>query len=126
MRRILVLVAACAATAVVFAAISLGRGAATPTLRGTVGPGFTISLRRDGRKVTRLKPGTYRLAVSDRSSAHNFVLEKERGGTFERDITSVGFRGTKTITVRLTAGAWEYYCEPHKRVMVGDFAVGDA
>jgi hypothetical protein len=50
--------------------------ASTPvTLRGTVGPGFTINLTLAGRKVTQLKRGVrYRLVVADRSSSHNFHL----------------------------------------------------
>jgi hypothetical protein len=125
-RRILLLATACAVAAVVLAATSLGGSSATRTLRGTVGPGFTITLTIGGKKVTRVTPGTYRITVSDRSASHNFVLERDRGGAFERAITSVPFRGTRSITVRLTTGSWEFYCEPHKRTMVGHFAVGNA
>ena len=92
-------------------------------LRGTVGPGFTINLTKNGRKVTRLPPGPYRIVVSDRSRIHNFKLEKS-GGSFERSVTSVSFQGTRTISVRLTAGRWEYYCQPHERTMEGHFVVG--
>jgi plastocyanin len=125
MRRILLAAAACAVAAVVLAGTSLGGSTATKTLRGTVGPGFTISLTSGGKKVTRVQPGTYRITVADRSAIHNFVLEKS-GGAFERSITSVAFRGTKTVTVRLTNGSWEFYCEPHKTTMKGHFAVGNA
>jgi plastocyanin len=93
-------------------------------LRGTVGPGFTINLTKNGRRVLRLAPGLYRITVTDRSSFHNFKLEKSRGGTFERSVTSVPFMGTRTITVRLTAGRWEYYCVPHESTMEGHFTVG--
>jgi len=99
-----------------------GRTSVT-VLRGTVGPGFTINLTKLGHKVTRLTPGMYRIIVSDRSSIHNFKLEKSGGG-FERRATSVGFQGTRTITVRLTRGSWEYYCEPHESSMKGHFTVG--
>jgi plastocyanin len=92
-------------------------------LRGTVGPGYTIKLTKNGRKVTRLAPGVYRIVVSDRSSFHNFKLEKS-GGAFERVATSVAFQGSRTITVRLTRGRWEYYCEPHESSMQGQFVVG--
>ena len=37
-------------------------------------------------------------------------------------MTTVGFKGTRgTMTVRLTAGRWEYYCAPHERTMKGHF-----
>src|SRR4051794_31260292 len=118
-RRALAL--ACAGVAAVVLALSLAGIAGGRTnvtvLRGTVGPGFTINLTRNGRKVTRLAPGTYRIVVSDRSPIHNFKLEKSHGGAFERVATTVGFQGTHTITVRLTRGSWEYYCQPHESSM---------
>lgn len=93
------------------------------TLHGSVGPGFTISLTRNGRRVRRLRAGTYRFVIADRAAIHNFVLEKERGGRFERELTDVSAVGTKTVTVRLTPGAWKYYCEPHESMMSGFFTV---
>src|SRR6188768_3767656 len=95
----------CAVAAIVaFSSIGAASGSSQVTLlRGTVGPGFTITLTKAGRSVTRLAPGMYRIVVSDRSSIHNFVIEKS-GGAFERAVTSVGFTGTKTITLRLTRG----------------------
>jgi plastocyanin len=91
-------------------------------LKGTVGPGFTISLTQNGHKVKTLKAGTYTLVVADKASIHNFVLEKS-GGKFEKAVTSVGFVGTKTIRVKLTRGKWEFYCKPHESTMHGDFTV---
>lgn len=95
----------------------------TPTLRGTVGPGFTITLTKAGKRVTRVAPGLYKIIVSDRSSIHNFVVEKS-GGAVERQITTVGATGTRTITIRLTRGKWEFYCAPHESTMHGQFMVG--
>jgi plastocyanin len=85
-----------------------------PKLRGTVGPGFTISLKDGtGKKVTRLKAGKYTFVVTDKSGIHNFILEKSRGGKFEKAITGVAARGKKTVTVTLSKGRWEVYCGPH-------------
>jgi plastocyanin len=120
------LAVACAgavAIAWAFAGTASSRSSVT-VLRGAVGPGFTITLRKNGVRVTRLTPGLYRIIVADRSSIHNFKLEKSRGGDVERRVTTVGFVGTRTITVRLTAGQWEYYCEPHESSMKGHFTVG--
>ena len=47
---------------------------ATPTLNGTVGPGFTITLTQGGKKVTKLKAGTYVFKIADKSKIHNFHL----------------------------------------------------
>ena len=123
--KALVLACVCA-TGVALALAGIGsagdKGSVT-VLRGTVGPGFTITLKKNGVRVTRLVPGLYRIIVSDRSSIHNFKLEKSRGGDFERRVTTVGFVGTRTILVRLTVGRWEYYCEPHESSMEGEFVV---
>jgi hypothetical protein len=110
------------AAALLIVATGLGGTSAAPVLRGTVGPGFTIKLTKGGKVVKTLRAGTYRLTVADRSSQHNFVLEREHGA--ERVMTSVPFVGTKTVTVRLTRGAWKVYCDPHAAVMVAHFTVG--
>jgi plastocyanin len=93
------------------------------TLNGTVGPGFTISLKKAGVRVRRLAAGRYRLVIADRASIHSFVLEKERGGTFEKTLTTVPFVGTKSVVVALTKGHWKYYCRPHEATMFGEFDV---
>jgi plastocyanin len=113
-----------AATAVALAITSAGlsRPAAT-TLKGTVGPGFTIKLTKGGKKVTSLKAGTYKFAVSDKSSAHNFTLEREKGGKIEKHLAGTGFTGNKTTTVKLGKGKWKYYCSVHEDAMHGFFTV---
>ena len=114
-----------AALAVVFALSALigaGSAAAAPkTVNGSVGPGFTISLKLAGKKVTKLKATTYRFKVTDRSSSHNFRL---RGPSYNRAITSVGFTGTKTVTIKLKRGIYRYVCDPHSSEMKGSFKVG--
>ena len=50
------------------------RHAAPTKLVATVGPGFTITLTKAGKKVTTLKPGTYSITVNDKSTFHNFHL----------------------------------------------------
>lgn len=96
---------------------------ATVTLHGSVGPGYTISLTDNGKKIKRLRAGTYRFVIADHAAIHNFVIEKERGGHFERELTDVSDVGTRTATIRLTRGTWKYYCEPHESVMSGSFTV---
>ena len=114
-----------AALAVVFALSALigaGSAAATPkTVNGSVGPGFTISLKLSGKKVKRLKATTYKFTVTDKSSIHNFRL---KGPGYNRAITSVGFKGTKTVTVRLKKGTYRFQCDPHASIMKGGFKVG--
>ena len=111
------------AAALAAATTASAQAAKTPTLTGTVGPGYTITLKQHGKAVTSLKPGSYSFVVTDRASVHNFVLEKAKGGTFEKELTDVPFTGTKTVKVKLTAGKWEFYCRPHEETMHGDFTV---
>jgi plastocyanin len=90
------------------------------TLTATAGPSFTISLRTaNGRRVTRLRRGRYRIRVRDRSSMHNFHL---RGpGVNKR--TTVPFRGTVTWTVTVRRGTYRFVCDAHARRMRGSFRV---
>ena len=89
------------------------------TLTGTVGPGFTINLKKGATKVKTLKAGTYRIRVSDKSNIHDFRLK----GAVRKTITTVGFVGTKTVTVTLRKGTVTYYCAPHASQMKGSFRV---
>jgi plastocyanin len=95
--------------------------AALPKLTGTVGPGFTITLKRNGVRVTKLKPGRYTFVIRDRANLHNFHL---RGPGLNKVLTGVGFVGTKTVTLRLRAGRYTYVCDPHPTEMRGSFRVG--
>jgi plastocyanin len=93
--------------------------AATPTLNGTVGPGFTITLKQGSAKVSKLKAGSYKFVISDKSSIHNFHL---KGPGIDKK-TSVGGTGTTTWTVKLQAGKYTYVCDPHASFMKGSFTV---
>ena len=93
--------------------------AATPTLNGTVGPGFTIKLTQGGNKVSKLKAGTYVFKIADKSSAHNFHLT----GPGVNKKTSVGGTGTTTWTLTLKKGTYKYVCDPHAAFMKGAFTV---
>jgi plastocyanin len=105
------------------ALVAPGTGVAGPatTVNGTVGPGFTIGLTMQGKKVTSLKAGTaYRFVISDRSSIHDFHLS---GPGFNRVLTGVAFTGTKSFVLRLRKGAYRFVCDPHSEFMHGRFAV---
>jgi plastocyanin len=110
-----------AVIAAALAATSIGSAATAKTVKGTVGPGFTIGLTMQGKKVTKLKAGTaYRFVISDRSSIHDFHLS---GPRFSRVLTSVGFTGTKSFVLRLKKGSYRFVCDPHSGIMHGRFLV---
>ena len=93
--------------------------ASTPTLRGTVGPGFTITLTKAGKKVAKLKAGTYKIVVADKAAVHNFHLT----GPGVNKKTSVSATGTTTWTLKLKKGTYKYVCDPHASGMRGSFTV---
>ena len=68
---------------------------AATVVKGTVGPGFTITLTLGGKKVTKLKAGTrYRFVISDRAPIHDFHLI---GPGLNRVLTTVEFTGTRSV-----------------------------
>jgi hypothetical protein len=117
MTRIRVLLGA---ATVALVATSAATPMALPKLTGTVGPGFTISLKRGTVPVKLLKAGKYTFVVSDKAAIHNFQI---KGPGLNRAITAVGFVGTKTVTLLLKRGTYTYYCVPHQSSMHGSFRV---
>jgi plastocyanin len=109
--------------AVFIAALALAGSAqaanAKTTLVGTVGPGFTISLKKGGVKVKTLKPGAYLIKVSDRANIHNFHIT----GPGVNKKTGVNFTGDKSFSVTLKKGTYRYMCDPHNTQMKGSFTV---
>ena len=106
-------------TAVVLLALAIGAIvalpvlAAIPKLTGTVGPGFTISMKKP------TKAGKYTLVVSDKSSIHNFHLK----GPGVNVKTSVAATGSKTFKITLTKGKYTFVCDPHSTSMFGSFRI---
>jgi plastocyanin len=112
---VLVVSAALAASSIASAA------PAAKVVKGTVGPGFTITLTLSGKKVAKLKAGMgYRFVITDRATIHDFHL---RGPSFDRVLTSVDFQGTKSYTLKLKKGTYRFFCDPHASFMHGSFRV---
>jgi hypothetical protein len=117
MTRILTLLAVAAG-----ALALVGGTTAAPTatkLTGTVGPSFTITLKKGTTKVTKLAHGKYTFVIKDKSNIHNFHLK----GPVSKMFTSVSFVGTKTVTLTLKPGKYTYICDPHASSMKGSFRV---
>jgi plastocyanin len=121
MTRKALVVALVIVLAALVATAASGQRAATPTLNGTVGPGYTITLKRSGKVVKTLKSGTYKLVIADKASIHSFSLDGPHG--YAKDFTKVPFVGTKTVLVTFKAGSYKYYCPPHESTMFGRFKV---
>jgi plastocyanin len=116
-------VAAVALIVLALAATAMASSQAKPKLVGVVGKNdaFTISLTNKGKAVRTLKAGIYTFVIQDDSTIHNYELDGPRGKSWS--FTSVGFTGTKTITLKLTKGKYKAYCEPHESFMFQKFTV---
>lgn len=89
-------------------------------LKGSVGPGFEISMTTDdGEPLGTLGAGSYELEIEDLASIHNFHLT----GTAVDISTDVGEEGTQNVTVELQPGTYTFVCDPHSSSMSGSFEV---
>ena len=124
-RKYLALFATALVAALVYAATAFSSSASTPTLKGVVGPGYTISLKKGGKKVKTLKAGKYKFVISDKSSFHNYTIEREHPSKphIEKHATSTGGTGMKTFTMTLKPGSWRAYCSVHEALMHQDFKI---
>jgi plastocyanin len=123
MRTALAVLAVAALVSLAIAGTASTRTTATK-LKGSVGPGFTITLTKSDKKVTSLKAGSYSFRIVDNASLHNFTLKRLSGGkTQKKQLTGTAFVGTKTVTVKLSSGKWKYYCTVHPTFVRGFFTV---
>jgi hypothetical protein len=94
---------------------------AVPKVRGTIGPGYTISLKdAHGKKVATLKHGKYTFVVRDEANIHNFTLNGP--GVKNKTITGTSFVGTKSVVLTLKKGTYTFYCTVHPSI-TGKFKV---
>jgi plastocyanin len=105
--------------AAVLASKAAAPAAGPQTITGTDGPGFTITLKQHGRKVSSLPPATYVFVINDRSNIHNFHLI----GPGVNRTTSVPAVGKKTWRLTLRRGTYRFVCDPHATLMKGKFTV---
>ena len=116
--------AAATLTVLALAASALAGSQAThPKLLGVVGKNdaFKITLTQNSKAVKKLKSGTYTVVIQDDSTIHNYVLDSPNGTS--QELTSVGFTGTKTFTLKLTKGKYTVLCAPHASFMFQRFTV---
>ena len=121
MRKALILLFTAAVVGAVLVAGASAKRSATLVLTGTDGPGFTIDLKMNGKAVKTLKAGTYKVVIHDKSSIHGWSLDGPHG--FAKDISAVPAVGTKTVTLKLKAGSYKFYCPAHEPTMFGHFTV---
>jgi plastocyanin len=105
---------------VALAASMTGQAKILGTLKGESGPGFSIEVTKGKTDVKKLKHGSYKIKVEDKSAIHNFHLK----GPGVNKKTGVSFVGDKTWTVTLKKGTYTYQCDVHvAQGMKGTFKV---
>lgn len=97
----------------VAALLALPALAATQKFTGSVGPGFTISMKKP------TKAGKATIVVNDKSPIHNFHLS----GPGVNVKTTVSGKGSKTFKVTLKKGKYTFLCDPHPTSMKGSFTI---
>jgi plastocyanin len=90
------------------------------TVTGTVGASGSLKLVFQGKAVSTLKSGRYRITIVDRTPARNFVVRQAKGRAIT--LSGVPFVGKRTATVDLTAGRWTFYTAAGKK-STGTFKV---
>ena len=112
-----------AVAAVLLFALAGGAGAQSPSVFGTVGPGFRISLSdASSNPVRHLDPGTYTFQIEDKGDIHNFHLT----GPGVDKATEIEQVATVMWTVTLTDGSYRFQCDAHPSTLKGNLAVGTA
>src|SRR5437588_10027885 len=93
-----------------------------PRLVATVGPAASIAVTTPpGRRVTRVKAGTYTIVVHDRTAKCNFHLVGPAGGV--NRATTVPYVGERVWKVRLIRGSYRYVCDARPEQVHGSFVV---
>jgi len=90
-------------------------GGAGGTVRAALA-GTKLTLTLNGKPLTTLAAGTYKLVAVDTSKTLDLSLAQTRGGVSEQPLTTTRFTGSKTLTVDLAAGRWKIYSAAGKGV----------
>jgi hypothetical protein len=78
--------------------------------------GTKLTLTLNGKPLTKLVAGTYKLVAVDTSKTLDLSLAQTRGGVSEQPLTTTKFTGSKSVTVDLAAGRWKIYSAAGKGV----------
>jgi hypothetical protein len=76
-------------------------------LQATVGKAGQITFELDGKHVTSLTFGRYKVTVTDGSTKNGFVVQG--AGLNPITVSGVAFTGKRSATVEFSVGQWLYY-----------------
>jgi hypothetical protein len=93
----------------------VGSGAATPTkgtIVATIDSIGLATLRLGGKTIHTLKAGYYAIRAVDPTRRMGLMLDETSPLRKPRTLTTLLYKGTKTVVVDLTAGQWRVYTNP--------------
>ena len=99
---------ACAAALAVAPASAASGHRGLPVLKGSVGPGFEISISDHS-----VPAGRYKLVVNDKGTIHNFHIF----GDGVDKATSIPLTGKTKFKVKLKVGTYQIQCDQHSTSM---------
>lgn len=114
------------ASAALLALVAAAPATAATKLVATIGPGFTITLKKAGKKVTTLPAGGYTITVQDRSGFHNFSLsgrgvKKSTAVSRHEDVERDPAEGE--VRLRVRAARVDYARQFHRQVASGTLVI---
>jgi hypothetical protein len=86
----------------------VGSGTINGTLHASVSPQGKLVLLHGGKPISKLAAGRYKFMILDEDSKAGFVVLGP-DDTAPTSLTPSAFKGTKSVTLRLTPGKWSYY-----------------
>jgi hypothetical protein len=84
------------------------KGAVQGTLTARLLANGALTLMENGKAVSKLEAGKYRVTIADRSAKGGVTVQSAKLGS-STTLTTPAFVGTKTTTLILKAGTWTYY-----------------
>ncbi len=87
----------------------------TGTLNATVSATGALKLTLKGSPVKVLPVGNYKITVTDSSKKDDFVLRDKSAG-YSQTLSAAAFTGTKSTTIEIAAGAWDFFSNAHPSV----------
>lgn len=80
------------------------------TLLAVVTKAGAVKLTEAGKAVATLRPGRYKLSVTDSSASSGFTIQASRKPA--TTLTAPSFVGKRTATLQLAPGRWFFYSSP--------------
>ena len=83
------------------------------TLAGTIKSDGKLKLAFQGKAVSKLKSGRYKITVVDKTPTRSFVVQQNKSSAIT--VSGISFVGTHSVIVNFKVGLWTFYASPGKK-----------